>query len=257
MKILLSNDDGYFAEGIVTLALALAEEHDVRVSAPAAERSGAGHALTFNRAFKWTEIAPDEMLLTGADGKRIPFHAVHGSPADAVKFALEYIYRDEKFDLVISGINSVPNIGSDIIYSGTFGAAEEGSVLGVPSVAVSAAAYDGGYALAAEFVKNNLSALHAAASPYVTVNVNVPSGDRGKIKGVAVVPLGIRRYNDWYEHDGSGGCELFGSPGNYAADKEETDCKMFDLGYITVTPVRVLCTDEESVARVRENGWKI
>ena len=128
----------------MTLALALAEEHDVRVSAPAAERSGAGHALTFNRAFKWTEIAPDEMLLTGADGKRIPFHAVHGSPADAVKFALEYIYRDEKFDLVISGINSVPNIGSDILYSGTFGAAEEGSVLGVPSVAVSAAAYDGG-----------------------------------------------------------------------------------------------------------------
>ena len=62
---------------------------------------------------------------------------------------------------------------------------------------------------------------------------------------------------NWDEDDGSGGYELFGSPGNYAADKEETDCKMFDLGYITVTPVRVLCTDEGSVARVRENGWKI
>ena len=142
MKILLTNDDGYSAEGIITLALALADEHEVRVSAPATEKSGAGHALTFNRTLKWSEIAPDEAVLM-AGKKDIPFHAVHGSPADAVKFALEYIYRDEKFDLVISGINSVLNIGSDILYSGTFGAAEEGSVLGVPSLAVSTFAADG------------------------------------------------------------------------------------------------------------------
>ena len=100
MKILLTNDDGYSAEGIITLALALADEHEVRVSAPATEKSGAGHALTFNRTLKWSEIAPDEAVLM-AGKKDIPFHAVHGSPADAVKFALEYIYRDEKFDLVI------------------------------------------------------------------------------------------------------------------------------------------------------------
>ncbi len=255
MKILIANDDGYFAEGLVTLALALADEHDVRVSAPATEKSGAGHALTFNRTLKWTEISPDEMLLS-AGGRRIPFHAVHGSPADAVKFALEYIYKDEKFDLVLSGINSVLNVGSDIIYSGTFGAAEEGSVLGVPSVAVSTVASDGGYALAAEFVRNNLEKLRAAAAPYVTVNVNVPSGRREAIKGVAVVPLGIRRYNDWYEFDGGSGYELFGSPIDYSGDREETDCKLSDMGYITVTPVRVLCTDEAELARCRTAEWK-
>lgn len=257
MKILLTNDDGYFAEGIVTLALALSGEHDVRVSAPASEKSGAGHALTFNRTLKWTEVSHDEMLLTDSKGRRIPFHAVHGSPADAVKFALEYIYRDEKFDLVVSGINSVLNIGSDIIYSGTFGAAEEGSILGVPGIAVSAAAADGGYDLAAEFVVKNLEKLRACASPYVTLNVNVPSGHREKIKGVAVVPLGVRRYKDWYEHDGSGGYELFGSPCDYSADEADTDCKLSDMGYITVTPVRVLCTDEAGLPLCRGTEWKL
>ena len=257
MRILLTNDDGYFAEGIVKLALALAEEHEVIVSAPAGERSGAGHALTFNRTLKWTEVSPDEMLLTDGKGRRIPFHAVHGSPADAVKFALEYIYRDEKFDLVVSGINSVLNIGSDIIYSGTFGAAEEGSVLGVPAVAVSTVASDGGYDLAARFVKENLSALYAATSPFVTVNVNIPSGRAEKIKGVAVVPLGLRRYNDWYEHDGKEGYELFGSPGDCSLDAEDTDCKLSDLGYITVTPVRVLCTDEGSLEKIGGTEWKL
>ena len=190
------------------------------------------------------------MLLTDGKGRRIPFHAVHGSPADAVKFALEYIYRDEK-------INSVLNIGSDIIYSGTFGAAEEGSVLGVPAVAVSTVASDGGYDLAARFVKDNLSALYAATSPFVTVNVNIPSGRAEKIKGVAVVPLGLRRYNDWYEHDGKEGYELFGSPGDCSADAEDTDCKLSDLGYITVTPVRVLCTDDGSLEKIGGTEWKL
>lgn len=256
MKILLSNDDGYFAEGLVTLALALADKHDVKVCAPATEKSGAGHALTFNRTLKWTEISADEMTLSDGKGNRIPFHAVHGSPADAVKFALEYIYRDEKFDLVLSGINSVLNIGTDIIYSGTFGAAEEGSILGVPSVAVSTVASDGGYALAAEFVMDNLEALHAAAAPYVTVNVNVPSGRREAVKGVAVVPLGIRRYNDWYEFDGKCGYELFGAPHDCSNDDEDTDCKLSDMGYITVTPVRVLCTDDAELARCKGRKWK-
>ena len=251
MRILLSNDDGYEAPGLLALAKALAPGNELHICAPAEERSGAGHGLTLRGGLVWKHAVRHGEL------PGVPREYVHGTPADAVKFALEHIYRGVKFDLVVSGINSVLNLGTDTVYSGTFGAAEEGSVLGVPSVAVSAAAYDGGYALAAEFVKNNLSALHAAASPYVTVNVNVPSGDRGKIKGVAVVPLGIRRYNDWYEHDGSGGYELFGSPGNYAADKEETDCKMFDLGYITVTPVRVLCTDEGSLQRIGGTQWKM
>ena len=257
MKILLTNDDGYSAEGIIALALALGEEHDVRVCAPAGERSGAGHSLTFNRTLRWTEIGEDDLVLAGGRGRGIPFHAVHGSPADAVKFALEHIYRHEKFDLVISGVNSVLNIGSDIIYSGTFGAAEEGSVLGVPSVAVSTVASDGGYGLAVRFVRENLPTLLAAASPYVTVNVNVPSGRAEKIKGVAVVPLGIRRYEDRYECAGGRDYELFGAPLDCSGHDEDTDCKFSDLGYITVTPVRVLCTDADTLSRAAKTEWKL
>ena len=75
-------------------------------------------------------------------------------------------------------------------------------MLGVPAVAVSTVASDGGYDLAARFVKENLHALYAATSPFVTVNVNIPSGRAEKIKGVAVVPLGLWRKTDWYGHDG-------------------------------------------------------
>ena len=130
-------------------------------------------------------------------------------------------------------------------------------MLGGPAVAVSTVASDGGYDLAARFVKENLPALYAATSPFVTVNVNIPSGRAEKIKGVAVVPLGLRRYNDWYEHDGKEGYELFGSPGDCSADAEDTDCKLSDLGYITVTPVRVLCTDDGSLEKIGGTEWKL
>ena len=115
MKILLSNDDGYNAEGLLKLALALKDRHEVHISAPAGEQSGSGHGLTFGRGLGWRRVPADE--LPEVDGKRVdvPCHAVYGSPADAVKFAIEHIYLGERFDLVISGVNTVLNIGSDII----------------------------------------------------------------------------------------------------------------------------------------------
>ena len=74
---------------------------------------------------------------------------------------------------------------------------------------------------------------------------------------MAVAPLGVRRYNDWYEYDGSRGFVLYGSPNDYSGDAEHTDCKLSDLGYITVTPVRVLCTDEGSLGRISATEWKV
>ena len=257
MKILLSNDDGYNAEGLLKLALALKDRHEVHISAPAGEQSGSGHGLTFGRGLGWRRVPADE--LPEVDGKRVdvPCHAVYGSPADAVKFAIEHIYADKPFDLVISGVNSVLNIGTDIIYSGTFGAAEEGSVLGVKSIAVSAVAKRGGYDLAIEFVKNNLPKLVESIPPFVTLNVNVPCGFREEIKGVRAVPLGLRRYNDWYERDGKGGYELFGAPLDCSDSEKDTDCKMSDLSYITLTPVPVFTTDEEALKAYAAKEWKL
>lgn len=256
MRILLSNDDGYTAEGLLVLAEALADDgHEVHVSAPVSERSGAGHGLTFGRKLAFRDVPCGEIDFPhGRRENGMIFRAVWGSPADCVKFALEHLYKGEKFDLVISGINSVPNVGSDIIYSGTFGAAEEGTILGVPSIAVSAAAHKGGYGFAADFVRRNLAALRSAITPLVTLNVNVPP--RGEIKGVAAVPLGIRRYNDWYEpHEDA--FRLTGYPYDCSSHEETTDCKMYDCGYITVTPVKIPDTDEGCIKVLGREKWTL
>ena len=130
MRILLSNDDGYEAPGLLALAKALAPGNELHICAPAEERSGAGHGLTLRGGLVWQHAVRHGEL------PGVPREYVHGTPADAVKFALEHIYRGVKFDLVVSGINSVLNLGTDTVYSGTFGAAEEGTLLGVPSMAV-------------------------------------------------------------------------------------------------------------------------
>ena len=133
----------------------------------------------------------------------------------------------------------------------------EGSVLGVKSIAVSAVAKRGGYDLAIEFVKNNLPKLVESIPPFVTLNVNVPCGFREEIKGVRAVPLGLRRYNDWYERDGKGGYELFGAPLDCSDCEKDTDCKMSDLSYITLTPVPVFTTDEEALKAYAAKEWKL
>lgn len=117
MKILISNDDGYFAPGIKALAKALAKKHDVRIVAPMSERSGSGHSVSFFSGITYENKGD-------IDG--IPMYAVSGSPGDCVLFGVKYLFKDEKIDAVVSGINTCLNAGSDIIFSGTFGAAQEG-----------------------------------------------------------------------------------------------------------------------------------
>ncbi len=253
MKILLSNDDGYFCEGLLRLAAALSRNHDVRISAPSRERSGAGHGLTFNSQLRWSVVNEGELRLSDGTPVRVPCNSIDGTPADAVKFAIEHIYRDEKFDMVISGVNTVLNVGSDVIYSGTFGAAEEGTVLGVPSVAVSVDASKGsGYDTAVRFVTDNLNNLRALSRPLVTLNVNIPADE--KIAGVICAPLGMRRYKDWYVPEAEG-FRLTGYPLDTSKEREITDCKMSDSGYITVTPVKVLATDEDGLKKIKQAEW--
>lgn len=255
MKILLSNDDGYFAEGLIKLAKALSREHDVFVCAPSVEKSGAGHGLTLGGGLCWQGEA-EVGYIEGANGRKIPCHAVHGSPADAVKFAVQHLYADSRFDLVVSGVNSVLNVGTDIMYSGTFGAAEEGTVLGIPSLAVSTAAKRGGYDAAVDFAVDNLDALVACTRPFVTVNVNVPFGDKEKIRGVKVTSVGVRHYHDWYEET-SAGYRLKGYALDCSESGEDDDCRWSDCGYITVSPVKIVAADEEVLRAARDTEWKL
>ena len=132
MKILLANDDGVMAEGIKALMTALSKEHDVYVVVPDRERSAAGHSLTLHTPIRVEELDPR----FGA--RRI--WITSGTPGDCVKIGINAILNDEeKPDLIISGINHGPNLGSDILYSGTVSCAMEGAMMGYPSIAVSLA----------------------------------------------------------------------------------------------------------------------
>ena len=129
MRILLSNDDGYFAPGIDHLAQALAEIADITVVAPERDRSGASNSLTLDRPLS---------LRRAANG----FHYVNGTPTDCVHLAVTGML-DELPDLVVSGINLGANMGDDTLYSGTVAAATEGYLLGVPAIAMSLASFQG------------------------------------------------------------------------------------------------------------------
>src|SRR5438045_6401683 len=163
MRILLSNDDGYFAPGLAAPAESLAELGDITVVAPERDRSGASNSLTLDRPL---------MLSRAHNG----FHYVNGTPTDCVHMAVTGLLVDFEPDVVVSGINSGSNMGDDTLYSGTVAAATEGYLLGIPSIAVSLVGtafehYDTAARVAAIIVER---IGRAPLDAPVLLNVNVP-----------------------------------------------------------------------------------
>ena len=196
MKILISNDDGIMAEGIKALALELSKEHDVYVIAPDRERSAAGHSLTLH-----TPIRVEE-LEAKFGAKRI--WITSGTPGDCVKIGINAILsEDEKPDMIISGINHGPNLGTDILYSGTVSCAMEGAMMGYPSIAVSLASMSSeaeGFQNAAIFVSKFLHKVKDFPFPKKSIlNVNVPGIPPEDIAGVAITRLGGKIFTDEYD----------------------------------------------------------
>ncbi len=238
MNILIANDDGYNAPGIIALANRLSQEHEVVVVAPDGERSGFSHMVNFFGGITFRKINDVD----------VETYAVDGSPADCVIFAVKYLYKDRKFDAVLSGINSVLNIGSDIIYSGTFGAAQEGTFHRIPSVAVSLRAHGGeDYAFAADFIAENLEKLLSYATENITLSVNIPCTNREEIKGVRIAPITYRPYEENYfcvkDGDGKERYYIDGHSLKNYPRAEDGDCALCEQGYITVTPLQMLGTD--------------
>ena len=196
MKILISNDDGIVANGIRSLTEALSSEHDVYVVAPDRERSAAGHSLTLHTPLRVEELEPKY----GAKRNWV----TTGTPGDCVKLALKAILaEDEKPDLVISGINHGPNLGADILYSGTVSCAMEGAMLGYPSIAVSLASMNfeqDSFLVAASFVSKFLPRIKDIDFPKKTIlNINVPALAAEDIAGVAITKLGTRMFTDDFD----------------------------------------------------------
>jgi 5'-nucleotidase len=180
MRILVSNDDGYFAPGISVLAEALSECAEVIVVAPERDRSGSSNSLTLDRPLS-VRRAPNGFMY------------VNGTPTDCVHLAVTGLL-DALPDVVVSGINYGANMGDDTIYSGTVAAATEGFLLGIPSIAVSLVAEGGGHFETAARVACELVRRFAERplEPPVLLNVNVPDVAPGEIRGTEVTRLGKR-----------------------------------------------------------------
>ena len=237
MKILISNDDGILANGIRALIEALAPYHDVYVVAPDRERSAAGHSLTLHTPLRVEEVDPKY----GA--KRC--WMTTGTPGDCVKLAINAILSEtEKPDLVISGINHGPNLGADILYSGTVSCAMEGAMMGYPSIATSLASMRCEYEdfkVTAAFVADVINKLDTYKIPKKTIlNINVPGLEKDDIAGIAVTELGSRMFTDEYEKriDPRGKVyywmagELITEP-----DDANTDISAVRNNLISVTPI--------------------
>ncbi len=181
MRILLSNDDGYFAPGLATLAATLTRHaHQITVVAPERDRSGASNSLTLDRPLAVRQTPQG-------------FYHVNGTPTDCVHLAVTGLLP-ELPEMVISGINHGTNMGDDTIYSGTVAAAMEGFLLGIPAIAVSLATQQGEhFQTAADFVAGLLERIaeHPVGEP-ILLNVNVPDVAPEVIRGVEITRLGKR-----------------------------------------------------------------
>ncbi|MBX2860578.1 MAG: 5'/3'-nucleotidase SurE [Vampirovibrio sp.] len=235
MKILVSNDDGIHATGIRTLVESLAMDHEVYVSAPDRERSATGHALTLHKPIRVDEI--DFGL------PNVTAYSVSGTPSDCVKIALNAVL-DIRPDVVVSGINHGPNLGADVLYSGTVSAALEGMINGVPSIAVSLVnGYEkmADFGPGATFIREYLPKLLAAGIPERTIlNVNIPAVGLSDMSGIRVTDLGTRIYQDSFEKrmDPRGNV-YYWLAGEIVetSDGPTTDVKVIRDNLVSITPV--------------------
>ncbi|MFY9258337.1 MAG: 5'/3'-nucleotidase SurE [Dethiobacteria bacterium] len=243
VKLLITNDDGIYAEGIQLLSKVLFESgrYRLKIVAPDHERSAVGHAITMHRPLRVEQARflhnPE---LTG--------WSVNGTPSDCVKLAVEALL-DERPDLIISGINRGSNLGTDVLYSGTVSAAVEGIILGLPAVAVSLTEGDESqdFIYAAEFICDLIPQLIAEGLPEGTMlNINVPPGSSA-IKGARATRLGTRRYRNSFDRRiDPRGMIYYWLAGELIEGEEEenSDVQAIRDGYISITPVHFNLTNE-------------
>ncbi len=242
MRILLSNDDGYFAPGLAQLATSLADLGDITVVAPERNRSGASNSLTLDRPL---------YLRHAANG----FMFVSGTPTDCVHLAVTGVL-DHPMDMVVSGINLGANMGDDTIYSGTVAAATEGYLLGLPSIAISLNSHEGKHFDTAGRVAHELVQRFGQA-PFtepVLLNVNVPDIPYEALRGIKVTRLGRRHKAEPAVKTVSPRGETvywIGAAGPAADAGEGTDFHAVENGWVSVTPLQIDLTHSAQLADVR------
>lgn len=241
MRILLSNDDGIKAAGIEALVRALHKEHEIIVSAPMKQQSGMSNALTIGSPI---EVARDKVL---EEKYGIEAWAVGGTPADSAKLYIEaFMTKERPVDLVVSGINHGANLATDIIYSGTVGAAMEGYFHDIPSFALSLdAASKLSYDEAAEIFARDLSRLMPEDGKVFLYNVNFPLFLKDGLSQYVYGRQGKRDYLNAFTQEERDGRVYYTMAGEvYDSDKgSATDIYATEQGYISITPLVADMTD--------------
>ncbi len=250
MRILLTNDDGIYAEGIYALYLALKKIAKVTVVAPDSERSSVGHGITLRHPL-WQRKAV-------RNGK--PFGiALSGLPADCVKFGVAVVMK-KKPDLVVSGINCGPNEGASVHYSGTVAGAREGALMGIPSIAVSYNSFTkNDYRYAAKITTKLCTAVSKNGMPKGTFfNVNVPALAESRIKGIRFTRQGLDPIlGTFTQRKDPNLREYYWMGGEFKPPQKDdgTDTWAMHNGYVTVTPVHCDLTNRQVLDELKR--WRI
>lgn len=233
--ILVSNDDGVRSEGLLALSGALKELGTVYVVAPDRERSAASHSLTLTHPLRVEKLGP-----------RV--YSVDGTPTDCINLGVNGILRGKRIDLLVSGINKGANLGDDITYSGTVSAAMEGTILGIPSIAVSLVTRSKfRFDVASEFAVAVARRVMQQRLPEDTLlNVNVPNVSRENITGVRVTRMGKRIYGDVIvEKRDPRGRKYYWIGGDYLSNEEVpgSDLEAVEENYVSITPIHLDLTN--------------
>jgi 5'-nucleotidase len=238
LKILVSNDDGIDAPGIYALVQELKRIGSVTVVAPDKQQSAVGHAITMNFPLRAKEVKKNGAVFG---------YAVEGTPADSVKLAVKALLK-QKPDILVSGINHGSNTAISIIYSGTVSAATEGTILGIPSIAVSLTTYGpADFRYAAKFARRLVALVARKGLPNGTLlNVNIPPLPEKEIRGVMVTRQGRAVWNDFFEiRRDPANKEYYWLTGALQENDEgiEFDQSAVQNNYISITPIQYDLTD--------------
>jgi 5'-nucleotidase len=253
VRILLTNDDGIYAPGLRALRTELQKLGEVVVVAPATEQSAVGHSITLLTPLLVQEVLDERNQFLG--------WAVEGRPADCVKLALCELLAQPP-DLLVSGLNAGSNAGINVLYSGTVAAAIEGAFFRRTSIAVSL-----------EYTRPKLDFLSAAdlarrvieqimahkPGPGTLFNVNIPSLDKGPVRGIRTVPQNVAPYVERFDRrvDPRGRVYFWTSPGLDCPEPlPDTDVTALREGYITVTPLQFNLTQPTQLEQMRAWNWR-
>jgi 5'-nucleotidase len=255
-NILVCNDDGIYAPGLLALALAMSEIGNVWVIAPENNQSIAGHKKTMDRPLRakpTLNIFPEH----------IPAYAVDGAPSDCAALGLQG-FLEEKFDFVASGINTAPNMGQDLTYSGTVSIAFEAVLMGVPAIAFSLADRlpHADYGPAAQVAKQIvIETMQRKLPKHTILNVNIPHLPLDQIKGTQITKQGMRQYFDAVHKR----IDPFGEPYYWIGGEapagditlEGTDLWAVHHGYVSITPVDLDLTSHEFLRELRNWNFSV